>query len=406
MFYLYTMISNIYKQKFKSILVICITALLSFMLNLYTGTIESNKTQLESLPDVIPVHCRIMNLNGSQESGLEISEELILNLEASPHVKDGAYSVSLTAGIGDFLIEEWREKLTLRVVGASRAEAVPGLDPESLQITYGTEEDFFASKEDICIVSSSLMQEEDLQIGDTILLNLYYSKYQQTGELKFQPLTLVPLRIAGTMEILDSATQQLPPDIILPFLTVCELYHENNIDFYADSASFYVADPLNLNACKEEMKSFRLLSVAPAARHSYQGIALLINDTVFLSLAGQLQQSIGVLQGFFPLIVITVIVIGYITSFLVIQQRQKEYALMRVLGTGRGQCFFVFFIEQLVLLLCGATAGSMTAFIAFRQVDVILKVLLLVLLSYLLGVMAALWRIGKGNVMGSLFQAE
>lgn len=406
MFCLHTMIYNIRRYKYKSITTICICIFVILLLNLYLGNINSSKRQLESLPSVIPVYCRITNLNGSQEAGLEIAEELILNLQSSSYVKDAAYTVRLMAGVGDFTLQDWKQNLTLSVVGTNTIAAIPGLTWQQVQMEDDMDSDFFDSSVAVCIVSKRLMEKEQWKLGDTIPVNLFYYSHDGQYELNCSQLELLPIKIVGKMEAIVSTTEQLPPDIIVPFNAIRESYHRKGVSFFADSAFFYVADPLKLNEFKKEMKSFGLLSKVPAADYSYQGNALMVRDTTFLLLASQLQQGIHTLISFFPVVCVTVIAIGYITSFLLINSRQKEHALMRALGTSRSRCFMVFFAEQLTLVLCGEIIGGFVAFVFFREGSVEVAVGILFLISYLLGDTIALWRIGRKSVMESFFQVD
>lgn len=250
------------------------------------------------------------------------------------------------------------------------------------------------------------MEKYQLAVGDTITLNLFYKYYDERKELHYSPLELMPVEIIGTMDAIVSTTEQLPPDVLFPFEIVRESFHRKEITFKADSTSFYVADPLQLNAFKKEMKSFGLLDKSPASEYSYQGNVLSVRDTTFRTLASQLRQSIDTLQNFFPLICFIIIIIGYITSFLLINSRQKEFALMRALGASRGKCFLLFFIEQFGLIFWGEIVGGGAAILLFCKVLVVAIAGNIFLFSYLLGCMVALWRMGKTSVTKALFCPE
>jgi ABC-type antimicrobial peptide transport system permease subunit len=250
------------------------------------------------------------------------------------------------------------------------------------------------------------MEKYQLKIGDTIPLNLFYQYFDEQEELHYSPLEIISISIIGTMDPIDSSTEQLPPDILLPFETVRASFHAQGVAFSAESAFFYVSDPLQLNAFKKEMKSFGLQAKAPSAKYSYQGIALAVRDTIFRILASQLRQSIDTLQSFFPLIFIIVLFIGYITSFLLINSRQKEFALMRALGAGRGKCFLLFFLEQFLLIFLGELIGGGVAIVLFHKALMVLFAGNIFLFSYLLGCVVALWRMEKTSITEALFCSE
>lgn len=405
MFYLHMVLCNIKRNKWKGISTVSICIFVFILLNIYLTYIYNCKMQLNTLPNISPIYCSVSNLDGSYQVGIEISEDLIKNFETSTKIKDSAFSVRMIAGIGDFSIEDWKEKLNLNVAGANSIRAVSGISSGDIHM----EDDitsFFSSVDSICIINKSILEKNQLKVGDTVALNLYYQYYDEKEYLHYAPLELLSLEIIGTMDLFNTNTLQLPPDILIPFETVREVFHRNKIDFYADSASFYVADPLQLNAFKDEMKSFGFLESVPTAELSYDGIALTVRDTTFRTLASQLRQSIDALEGFFPFISTIVIFIGYITSFLLLNSRQKEYALMRALGAGRGKCFLIFFLEQFFLIILGAFIGGGTANLILKGTLEAVTTGNIFLFSYFLGCMVALWRIGKTSVIEALFCTE
>lgn len=405
MFYLHMVLCNIKRNKWKGISTVSICIFVFILLNLYLTYIYNCKMQLNALPNISPIYCSVSNLDGSYQVGIEISEDLIKNLETSTKIKDAAFSVRMIAGIGDFSIQDWKEKLNLNVAGANSISAVSGISSGDIHMENNLTS-FFSSVDPICIINKSIMEKNQLKVGDTVALNLYYQYYDEKEYLHYAPLELLSLEIIGTMDLFNTNTLQLPPDILIPFETVREVFHRNKIDFYADSASFYVADPLQLNAFKDEMKSLGLLESVPTAKLSYDGIALTVRDTTFRTLASQLRQSIDALEGFFPFISTIVIFIGYITSFLLLNSRQKEYALMRALGAGRGRCFLIFFLEQFFLIILGAFIGGGTADLILKGTLEVVTTGNIFLFSYFLGCMVALWRIGKASVIEALFCTE
>ena len=406
MFYLHTIQCNIKRNRAKSIITVSICIFVLLLLNVYLKNMESNKEQLTSLPSVTSIYCRITNLNGSLETGLEISEDLVDKLLASDKVRDASFSLRLLAGEGEFPIEDWKEHLTLFVAGANTITAIAGLSPENIHMQEGEAADFFSSSEPVCLVSETTMEKYQWQMGDTVTLNLYYQYYDDRNQLHYEPLELMPVEIIGTVDTITSSTGQMSPDILLPFETLREGFHREQAPFAAESGSFYVAEPLQLNAFKEEMKSFGLMEKVPAADYNYQGIALAVRDTTFRTLASQLRQSIDTLQSFFPLIGLTILCIGYMASFLLLNSRQKEFALMRALGAGRGTCFGLLLSEQAALIFAGEILGGGMALLLLHSGTAVLSAGGVFFLSYLLGCMAALWRMGRTSVTEALFSTE
>ncbi len=132
-------VRNIFRSKKKSVITIIIVVFLTVILNVYIGNVAVNISQLENLPDAIPVYCQITNLNGTRASGLVIEENLIEQIKDSGYIKNSAYTIRMMGGIGEFEPEEWEANLNLFVAGANCAEAIPGLSPdESICYQYRT----------------------------------------------------------------------------------------------------------------------------------------------------------------------------------------------------------------------------------------------------------------------------
>ena len=169
--------------------------------------------------------------------------------------------------------------------------------------------------------------------------------------------------------------------------------------------SFYVADPLQINAFKEEMKSLGLVEKNGTQRDSYQGSALTVQDTLFISLAENLQETINIFKSFFGIICITILGVGYIVSTLLMASREKEFALMRAQGARKMQCIGVFWLEQFYLALAGIIIGDIVCLI-FQNIDIVLIADAVIAAGYMSGCTLALFRMGKTNTMQLLFRTE
>ncbi len=152
------------------------------------------------------------------------------------------------------------------------------------------------------------------------------------------------------------------PEVILPFDCVREAYHRQDIAFFADSGFFVVKDPFQLNALKAQMyDEVRFLPVITRAEPRPDGNALTIMDEAFIRSAETLTGNLALLRGMLPFMAVIVIFIGYLCSYLSLQGRREEYALMRSLGTGRGRSFLLLFAETALVEAAACLAGSLVA---------------------------------------------
>lgn len=408
MFLIRTSFRNICRYRSKSILTIFICIFITSLLNVYWGNIESSRKQLTDLADTMPIYCRITNLNGSKVAGLNINETTIQNLQASSHIKKLVYTVRLMAGEGDFSIEDWKEHLDIAAIAVNSIQGVEGINEDRITLKEGTSLDFLKSDSDYCIVSKRCMKEHGWNIGDSVSLNIYYYFHQNQYALKIKPLDLVSFEIVGSMESAPfDDSGYLPPEILLPVEAVRNIYHDVEIPFSSDSAFFYLKDPLKLNEFKAEMYEYFLLPQSAWAEDSDKGQALLVKDSVFITAANRLRQRMDTLFGFLPGVLAIVIFIGYITSYLLAFSRKKDFYIMRSIGFRHREVFAVFFLEQLLLALCGSIIQSLISIIFITRLLSVLAVTNLgFILCFMVGGMIAVWRLGNGNVMEALSQND
>lgn len=200
----------------------------------------------------------------------------------------------------------------------------------------------------------------------------------------------------------------VPPEIILPLDYMRETYHSQGIDFYADSGSFVVKDPFQLNALKAQMHDeVKFLSVITRARHRTDGNALTIMDEAFIRSAETLSKNLALLRGMLPFLAAIVIFIGYLCSYLSLQSRREEYALLRSLGTGRGRSFFLLFGETALVEAAACLLGSLLAAVFLRPaVGVMVLSGAAFFLAFLSGAAMAILALHRLSVMEMLTKKD
>lgn len=401
---LHYILCSMKRKKYRGMVTIGVSIFLVLLLNLYFGSIHSYQKQLKELSENIPVFCQITDKSGSQKNDIGISEEIVDSLLDTPHVKDLALTAWMAAGVGDFPMEEWRDHAIMFVAGLNRAEAIPGLTQEQIHMDAKEQMEFFDTTDKVCIVRDALMEKNRWKVGDVIPLNLIRYIYDDKNyEIQSEQLKVVDFKITGTMDEHFVTTAAIFPDMLMPFGAVRDVFVQEKVPFVADSASFYVKDPLDLDTFKEEMQSIGLMETASDSMSSYIGNALTVDDSMFISFANHLRQSIDILNAFFPVVCAAVIIIGYVVSFLLGSSRQEEFALLRALGQHKREVVCMFWLEQLFLAAAGNLAGSLIAILFTGDVSVALMVNAVIFISYLAGCAAAFLRIRRKNTMQLLF---
>lgn len=405
MFYIRTALINIKRYRYKSALNLLICIVLIALLNLFIGNLESNKQQLTKISQTISINAQISNLNGSQQNGLVIQEPIIDGILESKYIIHPAISVVLSAGKGEFPKDNLQAQMTIDAAAVTSLEALNGIT--EFDISYSASNLLLIPRKNTtpCIVEKGFLSENNWNIGQTISLSLCYDYLDKDCRYTMQQLRTEKLFIAGSIL---SENGDYMPQVIIPFHWARKAFHEKSIPFIANAASFDLKDPRQINAFKKEMREkLHMLELNPAAEFSYAGNALAVNDETFILSASRIQNNMNMLIGFLPFILLIIIFIGYITSYLLVQNRRGQYATMRSLGMSRRLCFRTFFIENMFVETSGGIIGMLGSFLLTKQKIIILSItFVFFLLCYIVGTTIALNQLGKISVMKSLSQKD
>lgn len=401
MFFIRQTARNLARHKYKSLLYLLIGVLTVFLLAVYAGNLDSTKRQLARLPEVMKITARISNLNGSMTEGLRIREDRMNGILTSGYVEDATFTVRLKWGFGEFSKEEYLRNLNYYGMGMNAVGGVPGLKPEEITYMEGVDEGILETAEKVCIMDADLMAQEGLAFDDNVMLTtFYYHVDEYRNEVLIDPLVTDTYRIVGSVQIGEYLGGWVPPEVILPFDCVREAYERQGIEFWADSGSFVVKDPFMLNACKDQMHDLGFLDVITRADFHYEGAALTIMDQDFIRSVRTLNENLALLQGMLPFLAVIIFFIGYICSYLSIQGRREEYALMRSLGTGRARSFGLFLGETMFLEAVACFLGSLAAGLLFVTAPAVLALAgALFFAAFLAGTVAALLTLHSLSVM-------
>lgn len=394
-------ICSIKRRKAANLVTVGISVMLVLLLNLYFGSIRSYQTQLSDLSENVPIFCQITNLNGTMGNELFISEQIVEALEQSAYVKDLSYMTVVMAGEGDFKEMEYSKYLNLYVVGANDVEAVGEMTADMFSLDEQSLDELLASDRMECIVNEEVLKKRGWEIGDRITLKCYY--YDPASE--FQKIQLhsmggtAEVTIVGTMKETEGKTNAIQTDIIIPGRASRNLFAQFGLKFFADTVTFHVNNPLDLNGFKEEMQDIGLMEIVPEAESSYTGYALVVRDADFIASATHLRHSTELMQSFLPVVCILVLLIGYVVSYLSGNSRREEFTLMRLQGAKKLPAAFLFLAEQMILVLAGNVLGDVLVAPAVASVSGILAVNGVLFTAYLIGAAAAYGRMSMGSVV-------
>lgn len=396
------------RHKVKSLLTILMDMLVVFLLHTYLSNIANNEQQLSTLPEAIPVNAYVTTADGSRQSGIFIRDKLVQGLLDSAYVDELRMDVRLKAGIDKVIPGEWHT-LNLYLEGVNCIETLGSIEESDVVWNTGEDASFLQGAETKCIVSKKLFDRKGWKLGDQVTLCqwYYYREDERYPQLFANPLQTVEYEVVGYVDMTGKWDERfvVPPDVIVPFHTVRNAYAEEGIPFFASSASFVLSDALCLNAFKQEMKDLGFRSVSPTVPdYSINGVALHVNDAAFIRTAEHLRQVIDTVRAFFPFLLVLIVGVGYLVTLLLLQSRKNEMALLRSIGLNRYQCFRIFFVDQLTLVITGVVAGNVLSVLIqgnYGGNSALAGVL--VGICYLAGNSLALWKLLKVSVMEALF---
>lgn len=409
MFVIHAIQRNICRHGKKSFLSILISFMIVLFLLLYIENIKGNEAQLVKLGETIPVTARVCNIDGTQEVGLQIDFDKLQKVRETGLVTDEVITIQI---YGDLAVNSQEEKphfLEYSFVGSNTLSAFSAFSPQDVSYTKNYDESFLTRQEAVCIVRDELMKEQKLNTGDDLEIIVYAPEYDEYGgyTFLFQSLGIVKLKVIGSYSTGKMVLSEDLPDIISSIGFVANLYEGTDAKRYASSARFMLEDPLKLNEFKSTMQEAGFASVNMQESFSRVGAALTMNDETFIMSATQLTESLTLLKSFAPLIFIIVTIIGFISSYLLMQSRKNEFAIMRSLGTSRKKSFKIIFLESAILVFSGSLlAAIIAAFLVNIKVLTMGFVLTTFLFFYMLGTVIALLLLNRFSVMAILSKTD
>jgi ABC-type lipoprotein release transport system permease subunit len=219
-----------------------------------------------------------------------------------------------------------------------------------------------------CIVSTALMQEQGIALGDTVRVAVdhvrtvpEYDKpiflqmdlvvvgsYERQGR---EDTLYIPLSLYLETKLIwqDGVTGNPPSS--LPF-DERQLYRFQNTSLY--SASFSLPDSRALSAFKDflEEQGYSQVHKVSSVREF-----IVLNDASFNNAVAGIKQQIRYINILYPCLYVLAGIIAFVVSYLLVVSRKAEFATMRGLGAPRLRSFLSFFLEQSILLLVGAGLG-------------------------------------------------
>ena len=407
MFVFHAIQKNISRHRKKSFLSVLISCMIVLFLLLYMGNIEKNQAQLLRLGRTIPVTGSICNIDGSQDVGLQIDFGMLKKMRDTGLIKDEVTAMEIWAALPGTYSES-AMGILFRFEGTNSFSIFSSFTPKDVSYIDNYDESFLKGSEAVCIVRDRFMREQNIKLGDELEVEAYAPKYDDEGQIidDFEKIGLVKMKVIGSYKSKTQSRNEAPY-IISSDKFVESIYEGTNVKSYASAARFTLRNSLKINEFKDEMEKIGFLPTNMRSGFSRVGKALTINDETFIMSATQLTESLNMLKSFAPLIFIIVAAIGFISSYLLMQSRQHEFAIMRSLGTSKEKCFRIIFLESMILALLGSIIGAfVSGFIVNLMFKTTVTVLAVFLIFYMMGTAIALLLLNRFSVMAVLSKTD
>ena len=332
------------RSRGRSVLILCIAALLTLCMAFYVGNIGASEAALQSLSDSVPVTVRITSRNGAKTAGL--------NIEAKPfdHLTEaGVHNVRCTAvAAGAFSPEVRAQEMFLggdTTVRAGNSLEALELSADNLHFVDGQSAAFLSGDSAQCVIGEDYAERTGLHPGDTLSLEIYTVRQSMNGTI-YQMIGDAALEIIGTHSAPGGA------DVILPVNFLRTEAETAGVSFLYDSCSALVDDSTHLKDFKAEMQKY-FMDINPSAEDPNAGDALSVEDELFVKTASRLRQNIALFQSmlvpFFALIIGLVV----LTTFLTMRSTRRDMAIARSLGVSKWRCAAPNFISTVLLDMLG-----------------------------------------------------
>lgn len=268
-----------------------------------------------------------------------------------------------------------------------------------------------------CIVGADYAAQRDLTPGDMFLVWLSWSTMNRTME---SAVTLhivgtvnqtgmaediyVPFGVWGDPAWLDGEEDVLAsgerPDFLFTDRVQMEKYFYGTTNY--GTCAFTLRSAYDLEPFRQYLaqQGFSQVRTAGANRTT-----LLLLDQSFTETVSALGRYITFSRILFPALFAMVGLLGFLISWLMVNGRRMEFAILRGLGASRRRVFASSFLEQALLCLTGCVIGC--AGLLFLSGGAVKWLAVLAfLLCYLIGCALSVRAVGRTNLMALLSERE
>lgn len=375
----------ILRKRGQTVLLTLIALLLSLALTFYLGNIRSSEITLENLGETLPVHAKIVSMDGTQETGLTIPDELFDAL-ISADVREPVYTASAFAVMNAENQAMGAEKIDTSITGANSIDVLSNIREDTVTLAQGRDLSFFGGEEAVCILLDSFADDFDVKIGDTVTLPIYLIRdgywLEEMGEAS--------LEVVGTFG-LSSATDSASTQMVVPVEWLRSAAKKSGAPFSYGSLRVTLNDPRNLYTFKREMRRAHFQIANRMFAGVMEGQALSVEDKLYLKTSDKLRENISLFKAFLIPFGALVLLMQMFFTYLVLKNARPMLAVANSMGRTKFQCGLTYFVGVLLLDIVGCAIAIPILLLATSlSAGVIFTVLGIFLLTSVVGTIGAL----------------
>lgn len=355
---------QVVRSGFKSILTLAIALGFMFSSGWLSQTMQRNKAEIDHLYDTTVVEADILpgdpsaapplttvphgngfvylnTVNSILDSGYVISS----NLEAETlwsKIQDTGSQTGLTGSVSVYAYD-------------SPEAFTSGLaDPGSLVFASGWDSNLFArhwTLEDIqkegipMLIPSSMLEQSQLEIGAKVKVT------EMSGSIS--PGVIVGQYSGGRAVTINHVkTKVIGSESILIPLSVLEAMERSKTTF---TVAHFVLDPAKNRDLSQVSSDMEKVIKTPSA--GTRDLRFMIWDEQLRIVIVQLEKNLSILKVLYPVVMAVSVLIAAGLCFLLLLQKTREAAILRVLGTTRTAVRMVLIVESFCLSLIGVVIG-------------------------------------------------
>ncbi len=348
----------------RSVLTLCVSALLFCCMMFYLGNIRSNEAALNGLSEAVSVRVQVMSHDGKSNTGLNI-DPYYHDALVSADVKNVKSCAVLAGAVScDAKTQDMFLGGDIKVLAVNDVSAAKDVAGDEVVLADGWDISVLTEDKPVCLVNEAYAEGHDIDIGDQVSPTLYtvifgmVTKYKSIGES--------PLEVVGKFTGGDR-------DLLVPIGWARAVSDEHaKGSFYYESLSAELSDPMKLNAFKAEMREKGFLEPDPGSTAGYFGDVLSVEDQQFVETAEKLQQNLQVFKSFTIPFFLLVVLLTTMTIFLTLRSSEREMAISCSLGSSKMRCFCVCFGSNMLinLIACGAIFPMLLCLTAISMKDI------------------------------------